>query len=72
MTETNAKRRYIVITGNGLPPLTCPPEQLLDMLPEFVGRDVLGDLHTEPMAPVTLTETWLTDAEYDALGDWSP
>lgn len=65
-------RRYFVISGNGLAPLTCPPEQLLEMLPEFIGRDALGDFHTEPMLPVTITETWLTDDEYEALGDWSP
>jgi hypothetical protein len=64
---TDAKRRYILITGNDIPPLTCPPDHLADMLPEFIG-DGLGD----PMKAVTLTETWLTDAEYEALGDWSP
>lgn len=72
MAEQITKRRYFVISNGALPPLTCPPEQLLEMLPEFVGRDVLGDFLTEPMTPVTITETWMTDAEYEALGDWSP
>lgn len=72
MGDHNTKRRYILITGNDLPPLTCPVGELLNMLPEFIGHDVLGDFHTEPMKPITLTETWLTDAEYEALGDWSP
>lgn len=67
MGDHNTKRRYIVISGNGLSSCTCPPDQLTDMLPEFVG-DGIGD----PMGPITLTETWLTDAEFDALGDWSP
>lgn len=71
MTD-GAKRRYIVISSAGLPPLTCRPEEVLAYLPEFIGRDVLADLITEPMDPVTLTETWLTDAQYEALSDWSP
>lgn len=66
------KRRYFVISANDLAPLTCRPEHLLDMLPEFIGHDVLGDFLTDPMAPVTITETWLTDDEYESLGDWSP
>lgn len=69
MGESNTKRRYFLITGNDLPPLTCPPEHLLDMLPEFIG---FSDIASDPMGPVTLTETWLTDAQYEALGDWSP
>lgn len=73
MAEPNTKRRYFLITGNDNPPLTCPPEQLLDMLPEFIGHDIVGDIaDIDPMKPVTITETWLTDAQYEALGDWSP
>lgn len=68
--EHDTKRRYIVISGNGLSSCTCPAEQVPDMIPEFIGRDVQAD--SDPMEPVTLTETWLTDAEFDALGDWSP
>lgn len=72
MGEQETKRRFFVISGNGLTPLTCPPSQLLDMLPEFIGRDVFGDFLTDPMLPVTITETWLTEAQFEALGDWSP
>lgn len=67
MGEPNTKRRYIIISGGDLPPLTCPVDQLADMLPEFIG-DGIGD----PMDPITLTETWLTDEQYESLGDWSP
>lgn len=67
----NTMRRYIVISGNGLSSCTCPVEQVPDMIIEFIGRDV-QQAYSDPMDPVTLTETWLTDAEFDALGDWSP
>ena len=66
MGESNTKRRYIVISSAELSPLTCPVDGLADMLPEFIGDGL------DPMDPITLTETWLTDAQYEALGDWSP
>lgn len=66
-------RRYFLITGNDNPPLTCPPEELLDGLAMFIGHDIIGDIaDLSPMNPVTITETWLSDAEYETLGDWSP
>lgn len=62
--DDQAKRRYIVICGNDLPSLTCAPDDLPEMIKEFVREEIAGQ--------ITINETWLTDAEYDALGDWSP
>ena len=73
MAEQETKRRFFVISGNGLPPLTCQVAALMEMLPEFIGHDIVGDVaDIDPMSPVTITETWLTDAEFDTLGEWSP
>ena len=65
MAKSKTKRRYIEISGNGLPFCVVEPSEAWTMLDEFLGSD------DQPMSePVVLTERWMTDAEFDALPEW--
>lgn len=61
----NTKRRYIKISGNGLPFCICSPGAVFTMLAEFLGvdGDPIGD-------PIVIEDCWMTDAEFDDLPEW--
>jgi len=60
----SAKNRYVRITGNDVPPLTCKPEEIGQYIQEFRWE--------APDDTVTIETVWLTDEEFAALPEWQP
>lgn len=70
-----SKLRFFKIESPDFPPLYCRPVELSDSIHAIIGDDP-GENASEgdPMEPITITvsDAWMTQAEYDTLGDWSP
>lgn len=65
--ESGGVLRFLKVSGNGMMSRVCAPNEVLDVLKDFLGDLDQGSFLGEP---VDIIDVFMTQSEVDALPEW--